>query len=123
MVSRGGDRDEILKFARTLSRIARTARSACGSHARKRAQQRWSALLTANGSRIAREMRGALGEACWEEFLADVEPYYKHRFLDAFDPPDGLLQCVGKYGSGGGREEVWSNFGGCPPFLLSLIVW
>ena len=65
--------------------------------ARKRAQQRWSALLTANCSRLAREMRGALGERCWAQFVADAGRY-KRRFLEAFDPPDGLLRCVGEYG-------------------------
>ena len=65
--------------------------------ARKRAQQRWSALLTANGSRLAREMRGALGEQCWSEFLVHAARY-KRSFLKAFDPPDGELRCVGKYG-------------------------
>ena len=63
--------------------------------ARKRAQQRWSALLTANGSRLAREMRGALGEQCWAEFLVHAA-HYKRSFLKAFDPPDGELRCAGK---------------------------
>lgn len=64
--------------------------------ARKRAQQRWSALLTANTSRLSREMRGALGERCWAAFVAHAHRY-KRPFLEAFDPPDGVLRCVGEY--------------------------
>eukprot|EP00966_Prymnesium_polylepis_P316058 7302680-Prymnesium_polylepis.1 len=44
-------------------------------------------------------MRDALGERCWAQFLAHA-CRYKLSFLKAFDPADGLLRCVGKYGSG-----------------------
>ena len=62
----------------------------------KRAQQRWSALLTANTSRLSREMCGALGERCWAAFVAHTHRY-KRPFLEAFDLPDGVLRCVGRY--------------------------
>merc|ERR1712039_844297 len=49
--------------------------------ARKRAQQRWSALLTAKKSRLAREMKAALGERCWAEFLVYAARYKRSRAL------------------------------------------
>jgi len=42
-------------------------------------------------------MRSALGERCWAQFLAHAAQY-KAAFLRAFDPPDGVLRCVGKHG-------------------------
>jgi len=49
------------------------------------AQQRWSALLTAHGSRLAREMREALGERCWRRFVA-YAGQYQRAFVAAFRP-------------------------------------
>jgi hypothetical protein len=57
--------------------------------ARKRAQQRWSALL----SRIAREVRPALGDMLWADFVTHAEAHYKAKFVAAFRKP--VLRCVG----------------------------
>lgn len=80
--------------------------------ARKRAQQRWSALLTAKKSRLAREMKAALGERCWAEFLV-YAARYKRSFLKSFDPPDGMLRCVGKYGGVPCPEHFAVDLGSC----------
>ena len=56
--------------------------------ARKRAQQRWSALL----SRIAQHMR--LDDALWGAFAAHANARYKPRFVRAFEGPL-RLECVG----------------------------
>ena len=58
--------------------------------ARKRAQQRWSALLS---TRIAREVRPVLGEMLWADFVAHAEAHYKAKFVAAFRKP--VLRCVG----------------------------
>jgi len=57
--------------------------------ARKRAQQRWSALLT----RIAKHVRAALGDVLWADFVAHAEVHYKEKFVRAFRAP--RLRCVG----------------------------
>jgi len=57
--------------------------------ARKRAQQRWSALLT----RIAKQVRPALGDMLWDKFVAHAEAHYKDTFVRAFRAP--RLRCVG----------------------------
>ena len=50
--------------------------------ARKRAQQRWSVLLT----RIAREV-------LWADFVSHAEAHYKAKFVATFRKP--VLRCVG----------------------------
>lgn len=62
---------------------------------RKRGQQRWSALVSANTSRIARLMRAYLGEARWSAFVAHAEQHYKKQFLRAFEPSSGVIVCQG----------------------------
>ena len=57
--------------------------------ARKRAQQRWSALL----SRIGEVVRPALGDVLWADFVAHAEARYKETFVAAFRKP--VLRCVG----------------------------
>ena len=57
--------------------------------ARKRAQQRWSALLT----HITREVRPALGDMSWADFVTHAEAHYKAKFVAAFRKP--VLRCVG----------------------------
>jgi hypothetical protein len=57
--------------------------------ARKRAQQRWSALLV----RIAKQVRPALGEMLWANFVTHAEAHYKAKFVAAFRQP--VLPCVG----------------------------
>ena len=64
--------------------------------ARRRAGQRWSALVTAPTSRIARIMRPVLDEACWAAFVAHANAHYRATFLAAFNGP--LLRCVGRVG-------------------------
>ena len=55
--------------------------------ARKRAQQRWSALL----SRISKLMR--LDTSLWTAFVAHANSHYKSSFIAAFNKP--MLKCVG----------------------------
>ena len=57
--------------------------------ARKRAQQRWNALL----ARIAKQVRAALGEFLWADFVAHAEARYKDAFVATFRKP--VLRCVG----------------------------
>ena len=56
--------------------------------ARKRAQQRWSALL----KRIADKVRAMLGDALWADFVAHANACYKDALLSAFRKP--ILRCV-----------------------------
>lgn len=79
------------------SRRVRRPLPSAAKVARKRAQQRWSALLTANSSRLAREMRGALGEEHWSQLVLHASQY-KRAFVKAFDPLDARLPCIGKSG-------------------------
>ena len=62
----------------------------------RRAGQRWSALVSAPTSRVARLMRPALGDAHWAVFVAHAMQRYKPAFLAAFAPP--TLRCVGQAG-------------------------
>ena len=57
--------------------------------ARKRSQQRWSALL----SRIAKVVRLALGDVPWDGFVTHAEAHFKAKFVAAFRKP--VLRCVG----------------------------
>ena len=70
------------------------------SVARRRAGQRWSALVSAPTSRVAKSMGPVLGDAQWQDFLAHATARYKQPFLDAFDPPSATLKCVGRAGGG-----------------------
>ena len=63
--------------------------------ARKRAQQRWSALL----ARVAKQVRPALGDELWADFVAHAEARYKQAFVRAFRKPS--LHCVGPPHGGG----------------------
>ena len=63
---------------------------------RRRAGQRWSALVGAPTSRVATLIRPLLGETLWFDFLDHATEHYKQAFLDAFDPPSSLLTCVGQ---------------------------
>jgi hypothetical protein len=62
---------------------------------RKRGQQRWSALVSACTSRIARAMREHLGKARWHSFVAYAEARYKEQFVSAFEPDSGVIACAG----------------------------
>ena len=59
--------------------------------ARKRGQQRWSALL----SRIAKHMR--LDKDMWADFVSHANAHYKSAFVDAFESATSLV-CVGPVG-------------------------
>ena len=61
--------------------------------ARRRAQKRWSALVGAPNSRIARHMRPMLGEQCWAAFVAHANSQYQRAFISAFECD--LLCCMG----------------------------
>ena len=60
----------------------------------RRGGQRWSSLVSAPTSRVARIMRPVLGEALWRRFVLYANAYYKDAFVAAFDGP--LLACVGR---------------------------
>jgi len=45
--------------------------------AQRRAAPRWSALVSAPGSRLARQMRPHLGTELWDEFVEHVNQHYK----------------------------------------------
>ena len=62
----------------------------------RRASQRWSALVSAPTSRIARLMRPVLGEAHWAAFVAHANANCKPAFIAAFEPPSHVLHCVGQ---------------------------
>ena len=64
--------------------------------ARRRSGQRWSALVSAHTSRIAKTMRPVRGVSHWQTFLAHITKHYKPTFLAAFNPPSHVLSCVGK---------------------------
>ena len=63
--------------------------------ARRRAAQRWSALVSAPGSRLARQMWPHLGAERWDEFVEHANRHYKAGWLRAFAPASGVLRCVG----------------------------
>ena len=65
--------------------------------ARKRGIQRWSSLLTAKSSRLAKAngMRQFLGERCWADFKEFANSNYREAFVNAFSPKDGVLRCKG----------------------------
>ena len=48
--------------------------------ARKRAQRRWSTLLT----RIGKWAQEVLGESLWADFVVHADAYYKRAFVAAF---------------------------------------
>ena len=60
----------------------------------RRGGQRWSSLISAPTSRIATVMIPALGDK-WPSFLSYATERFKKIFISAFDPPSGLLSCVG----------------------------
>ena len=62
---------------------------------RRRAGQRWSALVSAPTSRVAKIIQPVLGESLWFEFLEHATEYYKPAFIEAFNPPSSMLCCVG----------------------------
>jgi hypothetical protein len=65
---------------------------------RRRGGQRWSALVSAPSSRVARTMRPVLGEEHWAAFVAHATAHHKPLFLGAFAHPQ--LRCVGTSAGG-----------------------
>ena len=59
----------------------------------RRAKQRWSALVSAPTSRLAKYMRDRLGDALWCRFVRHANCHYKAAFVRAFCRP--TLRCVG----------------------------
>jgi hypothetical protein len=58
--------------------------------ARRRAAQRWSALVSAPGSRLARQMRLHLGTELWNELVEHVNQHYTRRLVVR------VFACVGR---------------------------
>ena len=52
-------------------------------------------LVSAPGSRLARQMRPHLGAELWDEFVEHANRHYKAGWLRAFAPASGVLRCVG----------------------------
>ena len=82
---------------RTRSRPSNNRARKWQTLARKRGIQRWSSLLTAQSSRLAKAngMRQFLGERCWDDFVQYANTHYREAFLQAFTPQDGVLSCKG----------------------------
>ena len=82
---------------RTRSRPSKNRARKWQTLARKRGIQRWSSLLTAQSSRLAKAngMRQFLGERCWDDFVQYANTHYREAFLQAFTPQDGVLSCKG----------------------------
>jgi hypothetical protein len=71
-----------------------SAARAARAIATRRGGQRWSSLVSAPTSRVARILRPVLGEALWCRFVLHANAYYKDAFVAAFDGP--VLSCVGR---------------------------
>ena len=75
-------------------RKQRVTASSCGSKlGTRRAKQRWSALVSAPTSRLAKYMRAHLGEALWADFVGHTNRFYKDTYVRAFQerPHDALF--------------------------------
>ena len=83
------------KPPKKLSRRPPARRSPCSSKAlvTRRAKQRWSALVSAPTSRLARYMRPLLGHRIWNAFVKHANACYKDRYVSAF--AEQPLECVG----------------------------
>ena len=65
--------------------------------AMRRGGQRWSSLVSAPTSRVARIMRPVLGYELWHRFVTHANAHYKDAFVAAFGGP--VLSCVGRGGA------------------------
>ena len=85
------------RVRRTRTRPNKTKTRRWQTLARKRGIQRWSSLLSAKSSRLAKTqgMRQFLGERCWCDFVKHATTHYREAFLQAFTPQDGVLCCKG----------------------------
>ena len=79
---------------RALEHCASTAAAASPTlaHLARRGAQRWSALVSAPGSRLAQQMRPHLGTELWDKLAIR---HYKAGWLRAFAPKSGVLRCAG----------------------------
>mmetsp|Transcript_24642 Transcript_24642/g.67043 ORF Transcript_24642/g.67043 Transcript_24642/m.67043 type:complete len:249 (+) Transcript_24642:289-1035(+) len=68
---------------------------------KERARKRWSRLVSASNSRIAREMREHLGAEQWRAFVKYANDEHKAPFLAAFAPSSHVLACEGPVEGGG----------------------
>ena len=59
----------------------------------RRGKQRWSALVSAPTSRLAKMMRTRLGDVHWAAFVRHANRHYKATFVNAFR--HRVLRCVG----------------------------
>ena len=71
------------------------ARSSCSSSnlGLRRGKQRWSALVSAPTSRLAKTMHARLGDAAWNDFVSHANRHYKDAYVRAFHAR--TLRCVG----------------------------
>ena len=85
------------RVRRTRTRPNKTKARRWQTLARKRGIQRWSSLISAKSSRLAKThgMRQFLGERCWGDFVKHATAHYREAFLQAFTPQDGVLCCKG----------------------------
>jgi len=85
------------RIRRTRKRPNKTKGRKWQTLARKRGIQRWSSLISAKSSRLAKTqgMWQFLGERCWRDFVKHAATHYREAFLKAFTPQDGVLRCKG----------------------------
>ena len=69
---------------------ASVSRSKLGT---RRGKQRWSALVSAPTSRLAKTMRARLGDAHWLAFVRHADRHYKAAYVRAFEKR--ILRCAG----------------------------
>ena len=74
---------------------ASVSRSKLGT---RRGKQRWSALVSAPTSRLAKTMRARLGDAQWLAFVRHANRHYKAAYVRAFE--QRILRCAGPIGGG-----------------------
>ena len=88
----------------------------------RRAKQRWSALVSAPTSRLAKYMRARLGEAPWADFVCHANRFYKDAYVCAFQ--EHTLRCVGPLGGGpcphGFEVDLTAPDAGCNLEFLHL---
>ena len=76
------------RLRRTRTRPNKTKTRRWQTLARKRGIQRWSSLISAKSSRLAKAhgMRQFLGERCWLDFVKHATTHYREALLQAFTP-------------------------------------
>ena len=74
----------------------------------RRGKQRWSALVSAPTSRLAKMMRPLLGDTTWSAFVSHANKHYKAAYVGAFD--NSVLCCVGPMDGGECPHAFEVNF-------------